>query len=288
MSNNQSLQQVINREDIRKRFEDMLGSNAASFLSSILTLVNSNNKLKECSTASILSAAGIAAALNLPISPSLSFAYIVPYKVGNNYQAQFQISSKGLTQLAMRSGQYRKLHAGPVLEGQVKDIDFITGDLIRGEKVSDKVVGYVGYLELLNGFSKTLYMTKEEIAAHAKRYSQSYAYDLKNNRKTSVWSTNFDAMAKKTVLKLLLAKYGVMSIDMRSTDMAVALSADQAVIKDDGSYRYIDNEHPKYEGNIVNFSDVIGIESADDIDNDISPSEMDEIETIETTNTPNN
>ena len=143
----------------------------------------------------------------------------------------------------MRSGQYRRINADRVYEGQIKEIDFITGEPIRGEKISDRVVGYVAYFELINGFNKTLYMTFEEMKEHAKKYSQSYAYDLKSGRRSSVWSTNFDAMAKKTVLKLLLSKYGIMNIDSNSADMARALAADQSVIQSDGTYRYIDNEH---------------------------------------------
>lgn len=242
MSYTQSLADMIRDKRVTERFEKMLGDNCGSFLSSILTIANNSSRLRECNPNTILSAAGIAASLKLPVTPSLGFAYIVPYKVHGHYQAQFQIGWKGLVQLAQRSNQYRKLNSSRVYEGQIKEIDFVTGDIIRGEKISDQVVGYVAYMELINGFNKAIYMSVEELKQHAQKYSQSYAYDVKKRSNSSVWSTNFDSMAKKTVLKQLLSKYGIMSIDTRSTDMARALQADQSVIQSDGSYYYVDNE----------------------------------------------
>ncbi len=228
-------QQLLEKAGIKRRFEELLKDDAPAFVSSIFSIYNSNPKLRECSNTSILSAAGIAAALNLPINPSLGFAYIVPY----NKQAQFQVGYKGFIQLAMRTNLYRTINASSVYEGQIKEINFITGEIERGEKISDNVVGYVAYLELLNGFNKTIYMTIDEIRAHAEKYSQSYAYDLKNGRKSSVWSTNFDAMARKTVLKKLLRVYAPLDINQR--DLRTAIQADQSVITKDG-FRYVDNE----------------------------------------------
>lgn len=248
---NSTLQQLLQSERVKSRFEELLDTAAPSFISSILSIVNSNSKLQECNNNSILSAAGIAAALKLPINPSLGFAFIVPY----NKQAQFQLGYKGLIQLAMRSGQYLTLNSGPVREGQITDVDFVTGEIVRGEKISSEIVGYVAYMELLNGFKKSLYMTLDEIKAHAEKYSQSYSYDLRYNRKISVWSTNFDAMAKKTVLKKLISNFGIISIDQQSTDLATALQADQAVITPDG-FRYVDNEKAGEE-NFVEYSDEI-------------------------------
>ena len=255
-----TLQQLLNSASIKRRFEELLDSSAPSFVSSILTIVRGNSKLQDCSPNSILSAAGIAAALKLPINPNLGFAFIVPYKG----QATFQIGSKGFVQLAMRSGQYRTLNSGAVREGQIKEIDFITGEIIRGEKISDEIVGYVAYMELINGFKKSLYMTVDELKAHAEKYSQSYGYDIRSSKKTSVWSTNFDAMAKKTELKKLLSNFGIISIDQQSAALATALQADQAVITEEG-FRYIDNEHG--EEKIVPFSDVIPLPDNDTVDN---------------------
>lgn len=254
-----TLQQLLNLPHIRRRFEELLDKSAPSFISSILTIYNSNAKLRECSLNSILAAAGIAAALKLPINPSLGLAYIVPY----NKQAQFQLGYRGYIQLAMRSGQYRTLNTGAVRAGQIADIDFITGEIVRGEKISDEVVGYVAYMELINGFNKTLYMTEDELREHAEKYSQSYAYDLKYGKKSSPWTTHFDAMAKKTVLKRLLSNFGVISIDQQSLALATALQADQAVITEDG-FRYIDNEHG--DDKIVPFSEVLDLPQADEPD----------------------
>ncbi len=259
-----TLQQLLNSAGIRRRFEELLDTSAPSFMSSILTIFKTNSKLQDCSPNSILTAAGIAAALKLPINPGLGFAFIVPYKG----QATFQLGAKGFVQLAMRSGQYRTLHAGAVREGQIKDIDFVTGEIIRGEKISDTVVGYVAYMELINGFNKALFMTVDELQAHAERYSQSYAYDLRSGRKSSVWSTNFDAMARKTVLKRLLSNFGIISIDQQSAALATALQADQAVITEEG-FRYIDNEHGGEK--IVPFSEVIDLPDADAVDPDADP-----------------
>lgn len=261
-----TLQQLLNSAGIRRRFEELLDTSAPSFMSSILTIFKTNSKLQDCSPNSILTAAGIAAALKLPINPGLGFAFIVPYKG----QATFQLGAKGFVQLAMRSGQYRTLHAGAVREGQIKDIDFVTGEIIRGEKTSDTVVGYVAYMELINGFNKALFMTVDELQAHAERYSQSYAYDLRSGRKSSVWSTNFDAMARKTVLKRLLSNFGIISIDQQSAALATALQADQAVITEEG-FRYIDNEHGGEK--IVPFSEVIDLPDAVDPDADPDASE---------------
>ena len=256
-----TLQQMLNSAGIKRRFEELLDTSAPSFISSILTIFKTNSKLQDCSPNSILTAAGIAAALKLPINPGLGFAFIVPYKG----QATFQLGAKGFIQLAMRSGQYRTLHAGAVREGQIKDIDFITGEIVRGEKISDTVVGYVAYMELINGFSKALYMTVDELQAHAERYSQSYAYDMRTGRRSSVWSTNFDAMARKTVLKRLLSNFGIISIDQQSAALATALQADQAVITEDG-FRYIDNEHGGEK--IVPFSEIIELPDVDAVDAD--------------------
>ena len=254
-----TLQQLLNSDVIKKRFEELLNSSAPSFVSSILTIVRGNTKLQECSPNSILSAAGIAAALKLPINPSLGFAFIVPYKG----QATFQLGTKGFVQLAMRSGQYRTLNSGVVREGQIADIDFITGEIIRGEKISNEVVGYVAYMELINGFKKSLYMTVEEMQLHAHKYSQSYAYDLRSGRKSSVWTTNFDSMAKKTVLKKLLSNFGIISIDQQSAALATALQADQSVITEEG-FRYVDNE--RGEEKIVPFNEVIDLPEDEEID----------------------
>ncbi|WP_051650351.1 recombinase RecT [Selenomonas sp. AB3002] len=227
----------INSDNIKKRFADVLDKNAAAFLTSLLALVKSNNRLAGCDPKTVISAAMTAATMKLPINPNLGFAYIVPYK----NEASFQIGWKGLTQLAMRTGQYKTINAAPVHEGEIEDVDFITGEIIRGKRKSDKIVGYIAYFRLINGFEKTLYMSREEVEAHASKYSMAYGYDKRSGKSNSVWTTNFDAMALKTVLKLIISKYGIMSIDMQGENLARAVEADSAVIREDGTADYVDN-----------------------------------------------
>lgn len=222
---------VLQSDKIKTRFNEVLGKNAPAFISALLSVYNSNNLLQQCSEMSILGAAGLAATLNLSITPSLGQAYIVPYKG----KATFQIGVRGLTQLAHRTGRYVALHAGKVYEGEIRRFNPVTGEPEIGEKISDEVVGYVAYMRLVNGFEKTVYMTKAEIEEHAERYSQSYKTDKSKGYKSSPWSTNFDAMASKTVLKKLLNAWGVLS-----ADMAEALQADQAVV-DRHTVTYVDN-----------------------------------------------
>ena len=194
-----------------------------------------------------MKAGAIAATLDLPIDPNLGFAYIVPYKntvkdkfgnvVETRNEAQFQMGWKGFYQLAMRTGQYKRINVTGLYEGQFEGYDPITDELIYNleNKTSDEITHYIAYFKTLNGFEKYFVMSKEEIELHAKKFSKTYSY------KSSSWKTNFDAMAKKTVLKLLLSKYGMLSIEMQT-----AQKVDQAVIKevdkDNIEVEYVDNE----------------------------------------------
>ncbi len=233
------LTEWLGTEKVKKRFTEALGKHADGFISSILSVCNETPALLEIGNPTTIIAAALqAATLKLPINKNLGFAYIVPYKG----QAQFQMGWKGYVQLAERTGQYKTINASVVYEGQIEEIDFITGKIVKGEKVSNKVIGYVAYIEMINGFSKTLYMTKEEMEEHAKKYSQSYNYDINRGGKASTWSTNFDAMATKTVLKLLIGKYGIMSVDMESSNLAAAMKADGGAIDANGNIEYVDNK----------------------------------------------
>lgn len=225
---------ALNNETVKKKFFEVLGKKANGFISSLVGLTNSTPALKEADPKTMLTAAMTAATLDLPINPNLGFAYIVPYRNRGVQQAQFQMGFKGYIQLAMRTGQYKTMNVSEVYEGEIERIDTFTGDIVRGERQSDKVVGYVAYFRLVNGFEKYLYMTKEEVEAHGKKYSQAY-----RSGKDCLWRSNFDAMAKKTVLKLLISQYGIMSIEMRG--MEKALQADQAVIGKNDEYEYVDN-----------------------------------------------
>lgn len=217
-----TIEDWVESENIKQKFQEVLDKGAGAFVTSILSLVKSTPQLAAADPKTVISAAMTAATLKLPINPNLGFAYIVPYKD----TATFQMGYKGYIQLAMRTGQYKTINASVVYEGQIEDVDFVTGEIIRGKKKSDKVVGYVAYFELINGFSKMVYMSHEDMMRHAMTYSQAYKYDKKNGKKSSVWTTNFEAMGLKTVLKQLISKYGIMSIDMQGAGLETALSAD--------------------------------------------------------------
>ena len=213
----------VESDTIKRKFQEVLDKGAGAFVTSLLSLVKASPQLAAADPKTILGAAMTAATLKLPINPNLGFAYIIPYK----NEAQFQMGWKGYVQLAMRTGQYKTINAAVVYEGQIEDIDFITGEIIRGKKKSDKVVGYVAYFELVNGFKKTLYMSAEDMLRHATTFSKAYQYDKRSGKSASVWTTNFEAMGLKTVIKQLISKYGIMSIDMQGMALSEALSADK-------------------------------------------------------------
>ncbi|MCI7359349.1 MAG: recombinase RecT [Parabacteroides sp.] len=242
------LKSLLSGEAVKSRFHEILGKKASGFISSVLSCVNSNSLLQTAEPQSVLNSAVIAATLDLPVNPNLGFAAIVPY---NDRQkgicvAQFQLQYKGLIELCLRSGQFSALIDEVVYEGQLVKKNKFTGEYIFDEdaKVSDKVIGYMAYFRLVNGFEKTFYMTLEEVQAHAKKYSQSYKKGL------GVWKDDFDIMARKTVLKLLLAKYAPKSIEMQR-----AITFDQAAVNgdltktdvDEVQIEYVDNSESKAE-----------------------------------------
>ena len=219
----------MKQDSIKRRFEDVLGKKAAGFMSSIISATSANKELKKADPISIVSAAAVAAALDLPINPSLGFAHIVPY----SGQAQFQMGWRGFVQLGMRTGQYKTINAAVVREGELVSSNKFTGEMVFDEtkRTSDKIIGYVAYFRLLNGFEKWFYMTMDEVRAHGKKYSKSF--ESGGGR----WKNDFDLMALKTVLKMLMSKYGVLSIEMQT-----AFQADQAIVKEDGGFEYPDND----------------------------------------------
>lgn len=248
-----TVKNIIANINIKKRFESILGKKASGFMASIIDVASSKN-FQNVEQYSIVSSALVAATLDLPINPNLGFAYVVPYNDKKRGKiAQFQMGYKGFIQLAERTGQYKTINAIKIYEGDIKHIDKLTGEIEfneENENIEDddkkKVVGYVAYFRLINGFEKTLYMTANKIEKHAKKYSQSYKSRKDYIVKSSRWTTDFDTMALKTVLKLLLSKYGMLSIDMQ-----MALETDQAVIKSDvlhggtvggNNAEYVDNK----------------------------------------------
>ncbi len=232
---NLSITQYINNDLVQKNIQDVLKDRTPQFIASVVSLVNANEALNNCDRKSVLSACLTAAALNLPTNPSLGMAYIIPY--GN--VAQFQIGWKGLVELAVRTRRYKFINAVEVREGELGEEDPLRGTIEfnwikdRKERSQAKIIGYVGYFELIEGFQKMLYMTVDELEAHANKYSQSYK---NKSSKTNQWRDDFDGMAKKTVLKLLINRFGPKSAELRT-----ALEADQAVI-DGEKLNYIDNK----------------------------------------------
>ena len=204
------LKTTLNAPSVQQQFSNVLKDNAEAFMAGIIDLYNSDNYLQNCDPKLVIAEALKAAVLKLPLNKALGFSYLVPYK---NKQGEFiptfQIGYKGLIQLAMRTGQYRIINADIVFEGELKSRDKLTGEIdFTGERSSENIEGYFAHIEMLNGFSKTLYMTKQQVTNHAKKYSASYNYSQ------SAWKTNFDEMALKTVLRNLLSHYGFLSVEM--------------------------------------------------------------------------
>lgn len=267
-----ALKNVLSTDSVKEQFKNALGKNADKFIASVIDLFNSDSKLRECNPNQVVMEALKAAVLHLPINKSLGFAYIIPYS--NSYpkkdeygrdvigqdgkkiwekklEPTFQLGYKGYIQLAMRTGQYRTLNADVVYDGEVRKVSKLTGEIaFDGDKKSDKVIGYFCYFELLNGFAKTLYMTVDQMANHAKRYSKGLKKEVTvdqlkaladlpvstDDNKTVGWLGNFHSMGVKTVVRNLLSKFGYLSVEMQTAiadDMRREEWADATEVKDD-------------------------------------------------------
>lgn len=221
MSNQiQTVKNLLSQDNVKQKFQDILKENAAGFTANLAVMVNNSSTLAKCEPTSIISAAVVSASLNLPLDPNLGFAAIVPF----GDKASFQIMYKGLIQLAMRSGQYKTIGVTEICEGE-----YISGNPLTGEyifdfegRTSDKIVGFAAYFSLVNGFEKTIYWPVQQVEAHGKRFSQTY------KKGYGLWKDDFVSMGKKTVLKNLISKWGVLSIEMQK-----AVKFDQAVIKNE-------------------------------------------------------
>ena len=189
-------------EPVIERFAEMVGNNnAMHYIGSVLLAVANSNALQECTPQSIYTAAMQAAVLHLSCDPNIGHAYLVPYK----NKAKLIVGYKGLHALAVSTGQYRYINVGKIYEGEAMEEDRISGFMkMTGGKKSNTIIGYVGAFEMTNGYAKTIYMSVEEIHEHAQKYSQSY------NRSDSAWKTSTADMEKKTVLRQLLRKWGIL------------------------------------------------------------------------------
>lgn len=242
-----TIKNLFGRDEVRNKFQEMLGKRAPSFITSVLQIVSSNALLAKADPHSVYHSAAVAATLDLPLNNNLGFAYIVPYnqkyKEGDQWKskqvAQFQLGFKGFKQLALRSGQFKIMNSTDVREGELKEINRQTGAIsfewIADEEARDKakIVGYLSYFELLNGYTQNFYMTIRDLEKHGKKYSQTF----KNDK--GLWKDDFHSMCLKTVTKLNLSKNAPLSVDIQR-----AITFDQAIINDSetGDVTYVDNE----------------------------------------------
>ena len=218
------------------------GKDGQRFITAIISAVNTNSQLQQCTNPSILSAALLGESLKLSPSATLGHYYMVPYKdKEKGMVAQFQLGYKGYIQLAIRSGMYKKLNVLAIKEGELVRFDPLNEEievnLIQDEEARENTptVGYYAMFEYTNGFRKAIYWSKTKMEKHALRYSQGYKSDKKNKTEYTFWSKDFDGMAYKTMLRQLISKWGIMSIDMQT-----AMEKDQAVISEDGSANYVE------------------------------------------------
>lgn len=267
----------LTQDAVKKQINSVVGGkNGTRFISSIVSAVQVTPALQECTNPSILSAALLGEALNLSPSPQLGQFYMVPFdnKKKGVKEAQFQLGYKGYIQLAVRSGYYKRLNVMAIKEGELVrydplneeiEVNLIEDDIVREETPT---TGYFAMFEYENGFKKTMYWSKQKMLSHADKYSQAFhmnAVESDNSRRqrvsyedylkgnypksdewkySSFWYKDFDGMAMKTMLRQLISKWGIMSIDLQT-----AVDKDMAVIHEDGSAEYVENEQE--EENVV-------------------------------------
>lgn len=238
----QTFSAFLATDAMKKKINEMVGGEKGQqFVTSIISAVSANPQLAECDNASIVSAALVGQALNLSPSPQLGQFYMVPFNDNKRgcKVAQFQIGYKGYIQLAIRSGQYKKLNVLAIKEGELIKYDPLTEELevnlIEDDEVRENTptVGYYAMFEYMNGFRKTLYWSKKKMEAHALKYSPGY----KAKKGYTFWEKDFDGMAYKTMLRQLISKWGIMSIEMQT-----AMEKDMAEIKENGDYEYIETQ----------------------------------------------
>lgn len=235
----QKFNAMLENTRTQEYLSNVLGEKKQTFVSNMVALVASNKALSECDPSTIMFSCLKATALGLPLDPALSMAWVIPFKDNKSGTtvATFQVGARAWLQLALRTGQYQKINVRDVREGEIVGEDFVSGDIVFKKLDKDRMqaslVGYVAMFRLTNGFEKQLYMSVEELEAHAKRYSQTY------RRGYGLWAEKDmkSAMYEKTILKRLLSKWGVLSVELQD-----AIHSDFAVLGENNSIRYIDNE----------------------------------------------
>lgn len=254
----ETLVDYLNKDIIINHIKKVVGKDTKRFISSIISATTVNPELKECSKESILSAALLGETLKLSPSPQLGQYYFVPFQSKYGKVAQFIIGYKGYLQLAIKTGFYKKINVIAIKEGELNYFDPLNEEIevniIKDYEAREeaKTIGYYAYLEYMNGFRKALYWSKSQMENHALKYSTSYNNDIQKGTKYSFWSSNFEAMAYKTMLRQLLSKWGNLNPEMQ-----MAIDGDMAVIHQDGTNEYIDNivinqdEKPKEVNNNI-------------------------------------
>lgn len=272
MQQQKSLALYIRSDIVQQSIDETLKDRKDDFTTSLLTVVNSNPLLQECDPKQVVQTALKAASMRLPIDPNLGLAYIIPYRNKKKtkvplrdengvlrtnadgsqivkyeekwvYEPQLQVGWRGFVQLALRTGQYKIMNVTDVRQSEYKGENRMTGQIefkwIKDQDARDKkkIIGYLAYFELHDGFSKMFYMTVDQLEKHAKQYSKSYQQGY------GKWKDDRDSMSRKTVIKLLLSKWGP-----QSTEMQKAFRADQAAMTDDDGYNYLDNKSSEVDG----------------------------------------
>ena len=272
------MKSVINAPSVQEQFQNALGEHKDAFVASLIDLFTGDKQLQTCKPALVIAEALRAATLRLPLNKALGFAYIIVFNnsVKNADGSWSKVPTptfvpgyKGYIQLAMRTGQYRTINADFVYEGEMRKVSKLTGEIaLDGEKKSDKIIGYFCYFELLNGFNKTLFVSVEDMAQYALRYSPSFKGSKKPSAEALIklaqanqpsskvgWEGNFNDMALKTVIRRLLSKYGYLSVEMQNAlskdveesqmsrnDLISENANTQAIELDDAQYEQVDKQ----------------------------------------------
>lgn len=245
------LSAYLTKDAVRDQINKVVGGkDGQRFISAIVSATNANSMLQECTNQSILSAALLGESLKLSPSPQLGHYYLVPFNDSKKGKvAQFQIGYKGYVQLAIRSGQYKKMNVMAIKEGELEYFDPLNEDIKINlaldnwdEREKRPTVGYYAFFELTNGFRKAMYWSRAQMEGHAMKYSQGYRSDKLKGTAYTFWTKDFDSMAFKTMLRQLISRWGIMSIEMQN-----AFEGDMAVINDDGTKSYVETD----EENIV-------------------------------------
>ena len=267
----------LTKDAVKSKINEIVGGkDGQRFISAIVSATTANPALQQCDNGSILSAALLGESLKLSPSPQLGQYYLVPFNDKDKGKvAQFQLGYKGYIQLAIRSGQYKKLNVLAIKEGELIRFDPLNEEIEvkliedEDEREAAATIGYYAFFEYINGFRKAIYWSKKKMEAHALKYSQGYAADKKKGTSWTFWSKDFDGMAYKTLLRQLISKWGIMSVEMQT-----AIDADMAVINDDGSKKYVDAENNME----IEHENVIDVEVKSESVEEIPATESDDVQ----------